>query len=70
VIVQRTPGGDITLGLLPAALADLLGRAEAPVPRRELLSRALELGAEPGENESIVDSMLADGLITLAVGDE
>ncbi len=47
-------------------LTALLRAAEAPVARDALLVAARDLGAEPGEDEEIVDGLIADGLLVPA----
>ncbi len=63
MVVERSPSGDIILGLLPAALAELLALAEVAVDRSQLVRAACEMGAGPGEDGAAVDSMVAERLL-------
>jgi len=63
VVVERTPADDVTLGGLPVALATLLRRATAPVATAVLVEAAGELGVEPGEEEAVLESLVADRLL-------
>lgn len=61
VLVVRNAAGEISMEVLPDALAALL--AATPCTRADLLALARKLGADPGEDEEIVDGLLADGVL-------
>jgi hypothetical protein len=63
VLLERTPGGGIAIGRATEPLAALLLAAQEPVPRAALRARARELGADPGEEDEVVDGLIRAGLL-------
>ena len=61
VLVVRKAAGEISMELLPDALAALL--AATPCTRPDLLALARKLGADPGEAEEIIGDLLTDGIL-------
>lgn len=61
VLVVRNAAGEISMEVLPDALAALL--AATPCSRADLLALGRKLGADPGEDEEIVGELLADGVL-------
>ncbi|HVI01450.1 MAG TPA: hypothetical protein VM869_22180 [Enhygromyxa sp.] len=59
------PQADGSLGIAGASqgLVELLRAAEHPRPRAELVSVAIELGAEPHEAEALLQDLLREGLL-------
>jgi len=63
VVVERNAAHEVVLGSVSAPLAGLLRRAEAPVAASLLHDAARELGAEPGDEPTILASLHADRLL-------
>ena len=63
VLVERAADGGMGLGDCTEALGRLIEAAQTPRSRAELLTIALQLGADPGEEAEIVDGLLAEGLL-------
>ncbi len=64
VLVRVHEDGHASVEGLPDALAALLTAAAQPTPRAALEALARSLGADPGEDREIVDSLVADGILT------
>jgi len=63
LIVEVSPEGAVSIGGASPALVELLLAARKPIARDSLLARARELGAEPGDDDEIVDNLVSDGLL-------
>ena len=64
LLVQARPDGEISLSLTSETLALLLQAAKQTIGRAELQARARELGAEPGEEDEIIDDLIHEELLT------
>jgi uncharacterized protein (UPF0276 family) len=65
IIIETDSTGRPSIGDGNEAIGRLLEGALEPVPRDALLALARALGAEPPEDEEIVNDLVADGLLTL-----
>lgn len=63
LLLQRDSRGEVGVSLVGEALADLLDFVATPRPREVVLAEARRLGAEPGEEDELVEGLVADGLI-------
>jgi len=63
VLVFAQPNGDISLTMASDTLAELLLAADPAVDRQTLRAKARDLGADPGEEDEIIDDLIADGLL-------
>jgi len=68
LLIQAGTAGDISLTDTTETLAALLLAAEPPVPREVLKATARTLGAEPGEEDELLDSLLGEGLLQTTGG--
>lgn len=66
LIVEMNAEGSVSIGGASPALVELLLAAREPIAREDLLARARELGADPGDDADIVGGLLRDGLLASA----
>lgn len=65
LLVERSEKGNVQIGEIPDALAELVEAAAQPRSRAELLDEARRLGADPGDDAEIVDGLVGDGLLAI-----
>lgn len=63
LLLQRDIRGEVGVSLVGEELADLLDFVATPRPREAVLAEARRLGAEPGEEDELVEGLVGDGLI-------
>lgn len=68
VLVAVPPNGDATVEPLTPALAALLERAREGASRTELAAEARRHGADPGEDDEIIDALVSDRSLVGADG--
>ncbi|WP_181198094.1 hypothetical protein, partial [Enhygromyxa salina] len=63
LLVEVQGDGSLSIGTASEGLVGLLIAADPPRARGELLGVAIELGAEVGEAEEVLDGLIGDGLL-------
>jgi hypothetical protein len=63
LVLRTTPDGDVMLEALEPGLAALLERADPGATHDDLRAVARHHGADPGEDQDILDRLIADGLL-------
>ena len=63
LLIERGAQGDLQLGGATASLAGLLAAADAPASVQNMISRAIELGADAEEASDIIQSLVEEGLL-------
>lgn len=63
LLVEAQLDGQVVVGGASAALVALLRRAREPIERAALGRAAVELGAEAGEVDELLDGLVEDGLL-------
>lgn len=63
LLIQASVEGEVSLTVATPSLAGLLQAADPAVPRQTLQAAARAQGAAPGEEDEIIDELLAEGLL-------
>lgn len=66
LLVERAPDGTVAMSVGSEALGDVLRACASPTPRAAALEAVRAHGVEPGEDEEVLDGLLADGLLLTA----
>lgn len=64
LLLEKHPDGNIALEVLSDALAALLKKARAGCTYTEMLAEARNQGADPGEDNEIVDDLIGQSLLS------